>query len=203
MKKYVSFLSLIMALSFSASVHGKSFPDKGVYLGVGGSYAFENFDTDRLDAQLDRSVNFDNSLGFNAKAGYHFNSWFGLEFNFDHYPEFEADEFSTTLISEVSVEVTTYMAVAKISDTFYSTKPFLVMGLGYMDYEADIDTPDVTGSFSRSESESDACVKLGMGMDFTMNQNMSIGIEGSYVIGVDDLEDIRYVSFTLGAAYHF
>jgi len=58
--------------------------------------------------------------------------------------------------------------------------------------------------------DADVCVKLGLGLDVFVSQEVSLGFEGSWTTGIDnisssgkDFGDIEYFNFTLGAAYHF
>ena len=55
----------------------------------------------------------------------------------------------------------------------------------------------------RSDDETDLCGKVGLGLNFFAFQDISLGIEGNYIFGFDDLVDIMYFNFTIGAAYHF
>lgn len=97
--------------------------------------------------------------------------------------------------------------------------PFIAFGAGIMptNLDAKISTTELSVTFSRSFSESDsnkACGKLGVEIDFFPAENVSLGLEGSYVFGLGDFAfdlgflgdremDILYFIFTLGAAYHF
>ena len=98
--------------------------------------------------------------------------------------------------------------------------PFIAIGAGLMPTNLD-DEIGATVSpvrFSRSplepDSDTKACGKLGVGIDFFPAENVSLGLEGSYVFGFGDLAfdldllgeremDVLYFFFTLGVAYHF
>jgi hypothetical protein len=101
-----------------------------------------------------------------------------------------------------------------------SFSPFIAVGAGVMPTSLDAGisgtAPSVRFSKSLLESHPDikACGKLGVGIDFFPAQNVSLGLEGSYVFGLSDLAfdlgslgdretDMLYFIFTLGAAYHF
>jgi len=96
------------------------------------------------------------------------------------------------------------MAVAKFTCVLEPLKPFIVAGGGVM--HADIDlkasTPDLSVS-DDSDSQTEPCIKLGLGADYFVTKAFSIGIEGSYVWGFQDLDDLGYTDLTLGIGYHF
>ena len=171
-----------------------------LYIGGGGSYTIENFDTDS---------NFDNTWGINAKVGYQAHELVLLEFNFDYLNNFESDDSFTFLgenvDSEVEVTVYTFMLALKGYAPVYSDNVmfFAVVGGGVL--LADIDTKlrGPTISESDSDDEVDGCAKIGFGIDYFPIQNLSAGIEGSYTLGFGDVDDVRYFNFTLGVAYHF
>jgi hypothetical protein len=62
--------------------------------------------------------------------------------------------------------------------------------------------PDKISIFG-SDDGTDLCGKVGLGLNFFAFQDISLGIEGNYIFGFDDLVDIMYFNFTIGAAYHF
>jgi opacity protein-like surface antigen len=211
MKKVLFFVVLLAVLSFSTSLFAK---DKGFYIGVGGSYAYEDFDVkDKDPDELHVGLDYEDTMGINLKAGYHFNRLFALEINFDYLPGFEAEGsivYSGVPIDvDVDVDVMTYMLAAKVSPGFGSDiiRPFVVAGFGFA--TADVDataTATVSGkkySSSASDSETDLCTKLGLGIDFYINEHVSVGLEGSYTWGLGDLDEGRYINSTLGLAYHF
>ena len=207
MKKFLIFTVLFAIFSFSTSLFAK---DVGLYIGIGGSYAYEDFDIEDEDfEEMGLDVDFDNTQGINLKAGYHFNKLFSLEFNFDLLSSFEWDDSTTYLGVPVNVDaeadITTYMLAGKISPDFGSEiiRPFVVAGFGIMHGEIDVTASAPGYSFSDSDSETDTCAKIGIGVDFFAKENVSIGLEGNYVWGFGDMDEVRYMNYTLGVAYHF
>jgi opacity protein-like surface antigen len=138
------------------------------YIGGGGSFAYEDFDTDS---------DFDNTWGINAKAGYRFHEYIMLEFNFDYLNNFESDRgftlFGEPVESEVEVTVYTWMLALKGYAPVYSDNVmfFAVVGGGVL--LADIDTKlrGPTISESDSDDEVDGCAKIGFGIDYFPIQN--------------------------------
>ena len=174
--------------------------DNKFYIGAGGSYALEDFDTDS---------DFDNTWGINAKVGYRFHELLMFEFNFDYLNNFESDDSFSLLgekvDSDTEVTVYTYMLALKGYAPVYSDNVmfFVTLGGGVMHADVDTKVRGVGVSTSDSDDEVDGCGKIGLGFDFFPIQNFSVGIEGNYTFGFGDVDDIRYFNFTLGGAYHF
>jgi opacity protein-like surface antigen len=197
LKKIITIL-ICFSISFYSTL---LFADNNkFYIGGGGSFAYEDFDTDS---------DFDNTWGINAKAGYRFHEYIMFEFNFDYLNNFESDRgftlFGEPVESEVEVTVYTWMLALKGYAPVYSDNVmfFAVVGGGVL--LADIDTKlrGPTISESDSDDEVDGCAKIGFGIDYFPIQNLSAGIEGNYTLGFGDVDDVRYFNFTLGVAYHF
>jgi len=96
--------------------------------------------------------------------------------------DWDAEVWTLMLLTKFSADIGTGMP-----------KPFLVAGGGLMYVE-------VGGG---ADDEADLCVKLGLGADYFATENVSIGLEGAYVWGLNDVEEVRYVDLTLGVAYYF
>jgi opacity protein-like surface antigen len=207
MKKLLVFAVLFAVLSFPTSLLAR---DVGPYIGIGGSYAYENFDIDDdYLAERGLSLDFDNTWGMNLKVGYHINRLFSLEFNLDFLPGFDWDGSTTYLgvpiAMDAEADITTYMIAGKISPDLGSEiiRPFVVGGFGIMHGDLDVRANAAGYYVADSDSETDMCGKIGLGVDFFVQQNVSIGLEGAYVWGLGDMDEVRYVNYTLGVAYHF
>ena len=212
MKKFC-FLGVIVLLCVSTQLWGQDVTQKGGYVGIGASYAVENFDVDNANGR-----SYDNAFGLNVRVGYDVKQWLSLEFDFDYLSEFT---FSSTQLSTVptseppataptitdrDLTLTTYMMMAKLfplSD-FKTMKPYLTAGAGIMRMD-NVAKESYHGHFSvkNSWSETEACARLGLGIDFAVNDNVTVGVEGSHVWGFGDLDQLGYFNLTLGAAYHF
>jgi opacity protein-like surface antigen len=220
----------------ATSSHARDSAGKNVYLGIGGSYAVEDFQHDDIDFDdtFSVKVDFDDSWGLDLKCGFHVNDFISLEAVYNHCAEFNTDESlsesttvdSTTVGGNIAVEggldINTVMLAGKLSVP-WKIRPFIVAGAGLMhaglrgEVTASVSVDGVSESVYVSDSDSDTqgCAKFGGGFDFFATDNVSVGVEGSYVFGFDDatfaldsfsdeiLIDIRYYSFTLGVAYHF
>jgi opacity protein-like surface antigen len=197
LKKIITILICFSIMFYSTLLFADS---NKFYIGGGGSFAYEDFDTDS---------DFDNTWGINAKAGYRFHEFIMLELNFDYLNNFESDDrfrlSGQNVESEVEVTVYAFMLALKGYAPVYSDNVmfFAVVGGGVM--HADVDTKVSGPTISRSDSddEVDGCAKIGFGIDYFPIQNLSAGIEGNYTLGFGNVDDVRYFNFTLGVAYHF
>jgi hypothetical protein len=169
-RKVLVFTAFLGVLSVPAALYGwtaaSSYaPDATgeAYVGIGLAYA------NGVDITPDEE---DNAYVLNLRIGYHFVDWFSLQFDFDAY----------------DTDMETYMATARLWDRFYSTRPFLSVGLGRID----------AGDYG-----TDLCAKLGLGMEYFPYENISFGSEIAYVTGFNDLDYIGYMTVALGASLHF
>lgn len=222
MKKFLIFAVLVTVLCFSTASYGMGAAGKGFhYIGLGGSYAFEAFDDDDLeDCIYPVDADFDDAWGVNLKYGYHFTDYFSLEGNFDYLANFETDESETVgpwvLDVEGELDIWTLMVSGKVSKPG-NVSPFLVVGAGLMNAKLDAKlSVSGLGFLSDDDSDTQVCAKIGAGVDYFPTNNVSVGIEWSYVFGLSDFEfdmdefssedgeiKIRYSAITLGVVYHF
>jgi opacity protein-like surface antigen len=211
MKRLSILVILGVVLCFVPSSYGLDSAGRGFYVGIGGSYALEDFDVgyglevDGVARTVD--MDFDNTWGLNAKVGNHVTDWLSFEFEFNYLSDFEAKESLVVLDIPVAedgdADIATYMAVAKLTCVLEPVKPYIVAGGGIMDADLHAKASALGVSASDSESETDTCAKLGLGADFFATQSVSIGVEGSYVWGFGDVDNIRYLNLSLGLGYHF
>ena len=191
MKRSVLFLMLFGLLIYTA-MPACADDREGIYVGIGGSYALQNF-------QTYGSNSYDNAGGFNLKAGYKQSKSSATELALDYFPEFKwthPRDFLTSASGAVSekVRVFTVMLAQKLSIPNETFRPYLIGGIGYMSANSD------SGSTLGSPDSSGFCYKGGLGVDYFITGNISLGLEGSYVFGTGD---VRYSNFTAGATYHF
>jgi len=207
------FVAVAMVLIFlSSNLYAQD--NTGFYIGIGGNYALENFDVSDVNdalSPLGLHVDVDNSPGFNAKVGYHFNKLFSAEFVYDYFSDFSWSDTTTVagipLKIDAEMEIMTFMIAGKLSPDVGSevVRPFITAGAGMMKGKLDLkgSAPSIGFSESESDSESDFCGKLGVGVDFYATKNISVGTEVSYVMGFGDMDNIKYTNFNVGVSYHF
>ena len=195
MKKISIFFAAAFFFFTTATVNADSDAYKKFYIGAGGSYGIEDFDVDG---------DFDNPWGVNAKLGYHIVDDIAVQFDYDYLWEFEDNDFSN---GKAELDIMTYILSLKgnFPVKWYNViSPFIIVGGGIMDIEADIKDARIAGiSANFSNDETDWCGKIGGGFDFFFTENFSANLEGNYTLGFGDLEDIRYFHFILGVVFRF
>lgn len=204
MKKIVIVMALALTL-FSSQLYAA---DNGLYIGIGGGYAFQQFDS---------PIRYNDSLNLNAKAGYRFNHWLSAELVFDSFPEFSTSNVRYTVENEYGSEsirkegrlsINTLMIAGKVSRKIYSRNaimyPYITAGIGIMKANDNI-TASIEGydDYSVKEEYNGTCAKIGLGIDFDITRNISIGFEGSYVMGFGDVDKIKYMNIGGNVSYHF
>lgn len=199
MRRNVFFAVLVVTAFYSTNLFAQQIDDNKFYVGIGGSYVSEDF----------KINGFDDTWGGNLKIGYKLHPMADIEFDFDYLDTFDQGESFSLLGYNVDeraeLDVTTYMIALKGNFPISSerVRPFVVVGAGVMTADADIHISVNGISSSAGSDNTDFCGKVGLGLDLFATPNISIGVEGNYTLGFNDVEDIRYFQFTLGAALHF
>jgi len=182
---YVAVAALLFCFGSSAQAQ---MADTGLFVGGGLSYAWEDFDTNDLEDAVG-NVSIDDAWGFNLYAGYRFMKYFSLEANYNWYDSFQLD---TKYYDSVDLDVWTLMLDAKF---LYSLEngfvPYLRLGGGYMDAEVD------------NENDNDFAWNIGIGVDYYFTPEISMGLDGKYVIGTGDVDDINYFTGSVLVGFHF
>ncbi len=185
--------------------------ETGPYFGIGATFAKQDFDTGDLDRELSGtglSADFGDTWGLNVKAGYKFNRYIAAELAFDYLPGFKWDVATriggTPVTGEMTVDVTAWTLAVKISPfDSQKVKPYFVIGGGIMNASADVSVAVPGAAASASDDETDLCGKVGLGVDYFVTDRVSLGLEGAYFAGFNDLDNIRFYTITAGVAYHF
>jgi len=162
--------------------------DTGFFIGGGISYAWEDFDTNDLEDAVGK-VSTDDTYGFNLYAGYRFIKYLSLEANFNWYDSFQID----TNFGSFDLDVWTLMLDAKVMYPLFENRfvPYLRLGGGYMYAELE------------NEDSEDFAWNLGIGADYFFTPNISVGLDGKYVVGTGDTEDINYFVGSVLVGFHF
>jgi opacity protein-like surface antigen len=134
----------------------------------------------------------DDTWGINVHAGYQFYKYIALEANFDWYDSFDIDPLFG---DSIQVDIWTLMADLKLMLPVGKFVPYARIGVGYM--EAELDAP------SGSESDSDMAWNLGAGFDFFFTESLSAGLDGKYVMGTGEVDDINYFTGAIRLTFHF
>lgn len=194
----VTVLTLLLGLSFPLNAQAE---ENRYYIGAGGTYAFQDFG----DVH---GVKFNNAGGLNLKTGFRVTRNAGLELNFDYFSDFKADGNGS--VSGVPVDIDakislyTFTVDLKVFLTEGVVNPYLLAGIGYMNGKINYETSSNGANMDNdwSESKGDGCGKVGAGLEFFMNEKLSVGLDGSYLLGFGALDSIRYYKITAGINFY-
>jgi opacity protein-like surface antigen len=177
----------------------KVYGTKGFYGIIAGTYAAEDLTETKQDIENEvfDKVDFSNSLGFNIRGGYRVHPNLATELQFEWLDEFELEN---TAAAEASVEgVWSLTANAK---GFISTgrfQPFIIVGLGYYD----VGDTSQSGTTEALPDDGAFGVRAGGGFDYFLTDNIALDLEATYNFATDQLDDLRYLSFSWGLMFKF
>jgi opacity protein-like surface antigen len=93
MKKSLILVVLLTVLCFCTSSYAADAAGHSWYMGIGGSWAIEDFDTDEFEDYVEPiDVDIDDGWGINATIGYHINDNFSIAFVYNYITGFDSDE---------------------------------------------------------------------------------------------------------------
>jgi opacity protein-like surface antigen len=191
---------LLVCLAFASSpawAQSDDFARRGAYLGVAGTYAIYTKAEDELEDAFGGvfgDVDLDNPFGLNARAGYRFHSHFAAEGEFEWLSEadFDTDGAGSGNLPNGFVFTANGKAYA-LKGRF---QPYVMAGPGFMIVDGD-------GSDDLGGEEADFAARFGAGLDIYITRNILVDLHASYVLPVDDLEDLDFVSIGWGFGYRF
>jgi len=194
-RSIITIFLLIGCLAFFANSVNAEEPK--FYVGIGASHQGINFDDDAVD--------WDNSTwGINAKFGYRLTPVVSFQFDVDWIPEVDGELKSAPSLNN---EVEVHTGIFSLKGYFPNSKPvkpFIIVGAGIMHYHFDLNPgAQSLGEGGNDDDETDLCLKIGGGVDVFINQSFSIGLEGNYTAGRENVDGVEFWNFILGAAYYF
>jgi len=193
----------------------------GFFVGVGGSYAFEELSGEvfsdlsvakytagdsGLSGEMTDDLSFNDSWGINGQAGYRCHPRFSAEIEVEWIDEFDANvnkafsgKVGTTEVEPIVItaNATGYLLTGR-------TQPFLRAGLGLMRVEYTerdtTSTPSPDGSKQRY-NETRFALRVGGGIDYYATKNVVVGVDVDYVVSPS--LDVQYVTVGAGIQYRF
>jgi len=170
----------------------------GFYGSLGGTYAAEDLKNIKSDIKTELNgdtVDFENSGGFNMRAGYRWHPRLAAELEYEWL-----DSFKLTNTTQARAKLDNIWSLTVNGKAFLSTgrfEPYLLFGLGYYRVGSTSERhvrshlPD-TGDFG---------MKAGGGIEFYVLEHLAIDSEITYNFGESDLAELRYTSFTWNLMY--
>jgi len=167
MKKPLILVVLLTVVCFCTSSFAADAAGHQWYVGIGGSWAIEDFDSDDVEDFLEPiDVDFDDAFGVNASFGYHVNDNCSIAFVYSYLTGFDSDESIayTFDVGEVLEEagLDYYVDEDDLADLGLDPDEEVVVSIG-ADIEVDIMTFMVEGKYAMSGNFSPYLV-LGIGL---------------------------------------
>ena len=156
-----------------------SFSREGAYLGVGGTFAMENFDG--------IPGNQDDSATVIFRAGYRGYSWLSVDLLGEVLVPFEDDSVQDNDVDGYAVTVN-----ARVIAPLGRVEPWVMFGIGFLDIDED-----------RRNRQDDFAVRPAAGFDLYITPHWAIYGEAAYMIGTGDVSDYDFATFGGGIQYRF
>jgi opacity protein-like surface antigen len=159
----------------------------GAYVGLAGTWGVEKFNDMN-------NVNTDDSIGFNARAGYRALSWLSAEVQGEWLANFDID-FGA---DHGNIEMHLIGGNLRLNLPTGLIQPYGLLGGGWMhanlaDAEVNPSGLDGDGAFAR----------FGGGMEFYPWPWLALDFGVSYVLPTGDVDNLDFVSLSWGALYRF
>ena len=188
---------MIFSLTTSSLVIAENDP---YYIGLSIGPAFEQLDETKASKHFKRStaLDFDNTFGFQLRAGYIKNNYITGEAIIEYIFPFESDS------SKENVEFDVFH-VAVQSKLAYQQPgpihPYVLIGLGLINSQMNADIKFDNSSIR--ETEWGISTKLGAGVDIYITPIIFSHIEMTWTKGMGNVDHIQYPAFILGGNYRF
>ena len=195
MKRLIVILSLcLIGLSTSLAIaqdikEHSEFARKGLYIGGGGIYAIEDFDGS--------NISFDDSAGFNIRAGYRFHPHLAIEGLVERALKFD--------VKNGRGSVNTWLGTvnAKAFALTGQIQPYGLLGIGAMNAATKGPVRLVDSKGRASKSETDVAFRFGGGMDGYLTKDWVVNFEGAYVAGRRNVKAVDQIILSVGLQYRF
>jgi hypothetical protein len=147
----------------------------GPFLGLGATYAIENFD----------GINADGSGGYNAHVGYRFNRWVSSEIAIERYQKFDVQNGDHGRVNGWTLGLDN-----KIYALPGRYQPYGLLGLEFYDTETD-----------GEKTDDGPALRFGAGLDFYLTPKFVLTSTAAYLLGLGNTKDMDLASFSLGFLY--
>jgi opacity protein-like surface antigen len=196
----VAVLCLILGVTGSAGaqVEAEEWDDsyypytrEGIYFGVGGLFALENFDTDAAieDPANQLDISADDGGGFALRGGYRVHPNFAGEVLFQYYADFQVKERNSGFDDQFDGwSLTLNGKLYPLGGRF---QPYVVAGVGGIVFT------------EKKGDDSGFLARMGGGLDFYVNDAFVIDLEIAYLFPAGSISELQFVTFAAGVQYRY
>jgi len=196
-------VAILMVSGTTAQAEDDDYARSGPYIGAAGTWAIWTQAEDELEDEGLVSVDVENPLGVNARAGYRMHPYLAAEMQFEWLSESNIEASGLDIAGLDSWVLTAnakgYILTLLMNDFGIArVQPFALVGVGMMQSEFD----DKVGLDISDKDESFAA-RFGGGIDLYITPNILGSVDVTYVLPGQDLFGLDYVSFGWGLQYRF
>jgi opacity protein-like surface antigen len=188
----------------SARADEPDFARPGVYVGGGGTYAFNLLESAFDDVLVD-SVDVGDTWGFNTRLGYRATSWFSAEVEYEYLRNFGVS-FEGVQLANLRAETIT--GNLRFIAPLRRFQPYLCLGAGATLFSLDDNiVPGLEVDHSGFSG------RLGVGLDVYATENIAFGVGADAVLSTAEVKDpffggttsstLSYVALHFGIDLHF
>jgi len=181
----------------------RSGPGQGVYVGIGGVYALEDFDYDssRLGTASifgpDVKIDFDDSTGVDLLLGWRFHRRLSLELTYEFLEGFDSTEGAP----DSELDTHHFLLGLKLYGNRNLFEPYLLVGVGGLLVEEEVEGATLPDPF---RTDLGFAMRFGGGLDFWLDEHFGVEVEVSYLIAQGGLAESADMGlFALHFLYHF
>ena len=170
---------------------------RGAYAGLGVVGGLEHF-----SRQL---RGFGDSAGFNARLGYRFTDYFAAEGFYEYMDKFGLSQtFADGARAHASLTTHSFSLMGKINlPNVGNIQPFVSPGIGFLAADSAVRVDRGQRGFKVGDDSIAFAGRVNGGLDFLLTERLGLTLEAGYVMPTGNLSDLNYISFGLGARYHF
>ncbi|KPA18404.1 secreted protein containing Outer membrane protein, OmpA-like, transmembrane region domain protein [Candidatus Magnetomorum sp. HK-1] len=172
------------------------------YIGFSIGPIFDQLDESKASEHFVRpiSLDYDNTFGFQLRAGIIFNEYFTAEGLFEYVFPFEDDASLRT----VKVDVLHLALQAKIRYPQPGPlQPYGLWGLGLINTQMKSEIRTDDSSESIKQTDWGLSTKFGAGVDIYITPDIFSNIETSWTLGLGNVNHVEYPAFIVGINYRF
>jgi len=190
-------LFMLFSLCTSSLVIAENDP---YYVGLSIGPAFEQLDADKASNHFKRSTSlgFDNSFGFQLRAGYIKNKFLTGEAIIEYFFPFESDSSN----ENVEIDVLHLAFQSKLSyQQPGPMSPYFLIGMGVINSQMKSEIKYNNNSIK--ETEWGVSTKLGAGVDIYITPNIFSHMELTWTKGLGRVDHLEYPALVVGGNYRF
>ena len=189
----------LLVLSASAVLAADAFNRPGPYLGLGMAGGLSNFGGVARGA--------DDSVGFNFRGGYRFNDYLAIEGLYEYMDEFRKS-VQGPLGNKVTADIGTnnFSLMGKVilpTLGLSQLQPFVSGGIGFMEASGTSHLHLANASFHGGGSSTEFAGRVDGGADYFFTPQISTFFDVGYVIPTEQLDNLHYLSLSVGVKYNF